>query len=201
MAVFEDINENINKYKLPLGLSVVGMVLIIGGLASTNLFSNLGSNSANPKSYSKKSITTTFSGPIKIDIGGAVNNPGVYSLEQGARIEDAIKKASGFAANASVNYISKQLNLSQKVSDGMKIYIPFEGDQYSSSQVAGINTSGKIGINSATQAQLEALPGIGAVTAGKIILARPYADLEELKIKKVVSKAVFEKIKDLVELN
>ena len=64
-----------------------------------------------------------------------------------------------------------------------------------SADVIGL-TTGLININSASQTELEALPGVGPVTAGKIIDGRPYQTLEELKSKKAVGNALFEKIKD-----
>ena len=64
-----------------------------------------------------------------------------------------------------------------------------------SKNILGV-TEGLININTATQTELEALPGVGPVTAGKIIDGRPYQTLEELKTKKAVGNALFEKIKD-----
>ena len=58
----------------------------------------------------------------------------------------------------------------------------------------------KVNINIATLAQLEELPGIGPVTASKIISDRPYQTVDDLLNKKIVGKAIFEKIKDLISL-
>jgi len=200
------INEKLNEFKLPIGLLLVGGVLLVGGLFSSNLIQKPKS----PENFPKESIVSAGEiSEVKIDVSGAVNNPGVFSLNKESRIEDAVKLAGGFSDQASKEYISKRLNLSQKISDGLKIYIPFEGEQANgqltmdNGQVAGAATSisGKIGINSAEQASLESLPGIGAVTAKKIIDNRPYATLEELLSKKAVSKSVYTKILELVDLN
>ncbi|MBI2420982.1 MAG: helix-hairpin-helix domain-containing protein, partial [Candidatus Levybacteria bacterium] len=99
-------------------------------------------------------------------------------------------------------FIEKNINLASKVTDGMKIYIPRVGESLSS----GVNTtissgSSLVGINSAGQAELEALPGIGPVTAGKIIAGRPYSSIDDLVAKKAVSQSVFEKIKDQISPN
>ena len=48
------------------------------------------------------------------------------------------------------------------------------------------------------QSELEALPGVGPVTAGNIITSRPYASIEELKAKKIIGDALFEKVNDLI---
>lgn len=197
----EQLNEVLDKYKIPLVLSLVGIVLIIGGVFSSGVLNN------KPKVFPKESIVqaSPLGSQIKVDVSGAVNNPAVYALSSNSRVEDAVKVAGGFSSSASAEYISKGLNMSQKISDGMKIYIPFEGDPapYGAGQglVAGAATGGKIGVNNGTQSQLESLPGVGPATAIKIIAARPYQDILELRTKKAVSKAVFEKIKDLVDLN
>lgn len=195
--VVQRINELVNHYKLPMILSLVGLVLIAGGI-----FASQPSQKTLKNDFPKESIVK---GPaeLKADISGAVKEPGVYTLASGDRVEDVIKRAGGFAENANREYIAKRLNLSLKVSDGLKLYIPFEGEaavvQISNpdSQAPG----GKIGLNSASSGQLEALDGVGPATASKIISSRPYQDIADLKTKKVVSNSVYEKIKDSVDLN
>lgn len=193
----ESFNEKLNQYKLPIALSLVGLVLIIGGVFSSGLLNK-------QKSYPKESRVQNNPSQIKVDVSGAVNKPGVYAVLVGARVEDAVKNAGGFAENANQEYISKSLNLSQKIIDGQKIYIPFAGETSvgagQGGVIAGTQVS-KIGLNSASQKHLEDLPGVGAATALKIIATRPFATVEELLTKKVVSRSVFEKIKDLVDLN
>lgn len=184
----------IEKFKLPIGLSIVGIVLIIGGIFASGI------NKQKPKNYPKESLIDAQK-LISVDVSGAVIKPGVYQLKDGLRIEEAIKVAGGFGENANKEYISKYLNMAQKLSDGSKVYVPFANEQAPVNQagtVAATSTQAKININSASQAEIEALPGIGPVTASKIISARPYQNIEELISKKVVSKSVFEKIKDLI---
>lgn len=205
-------SEKLNKYKIPLVLCLVGGVLVVGGTFSSNLISRPTTNSANPTDYNKKSVVTdqTLSTGIKVDISGAVVSPGVYSLGSDARVEDLIKLAKGFSASASAEYIAKSLNLSAKLSDGQKVYIPLHGEAFQAQavtgggQVAGATTTnigGKIGINTATESKLEELPGVGPATASKIIQGRPYSTIDELRTKKAVGKALLEKIRDLVDLN
>lgn len=195
------LNQILDQYKLPLGLSFVGLILIIGGLFSSGLFKH--SSKLTADQFPKESMVNEQSKMIKVDISGAVRIPGVYSLTSTDRIEDLVKAAGGFESSASAEYVSKQLNLSQKISDGQKVYIPFEGEDYQLGTVAGVSTLGStvVGLNSASSKELERLPGIGEVTAGKIISKRPYQSVEDLITKKVVSKSVYEKIKDLVNIN
>lgn len=196
----DSLYELLDKYKLPLGLSLVGLVLIIGGLFSSGLVENYQNTSKKvASSFPKESIVQASQ--LKVDVSGAVNKPGVYSLSSNSRIEDVIKAAGGFSASSSAEYIAKNLNLSQKVADGQKVYIPFEGETYASSQVAGAQVGSKIGINSGSMSELESLPGVGPATATKIVNLRPYNEVSELLSKKAISKSVYEKIKDLVDLH
>lgn len=190
--------EKLDQFKLPIGLSLVGIVLIIGGIFASGL------NRSKPKNFPKESLVESQR-MISVDVSGAVVKPGVYQLRNGSRIEDAVLAAGGFAETANREYISKYLNMAQKLVDGSKVYVPLEGEQVSGAKnvgtVAGAaSANAQVNINIATQAELEALPGIGPVTASKIISDRPYHAAEDLLNKKVVNKSTFEKIKDLITL-
>lgn len=181
----------LQKYKLPVALSILGIVLITGGVVASNI---------SPKKQFPKESLINSERIILIDVSGAVNKPGVYKLKDGERIEDAINTAGGFAETASGEYISKILNMAQKLVDGTKLYIPAVGEEIPAreSQVAGVKTQSQVNINTATQSELEALPGIGPVTASKIISDRPYNTVEDLLSKKILGKAIFDKIKDSI---
>ncbi len=191
----------LDKFKIPIGLSIFGLCLIVAGV----VFSDY-SKQKSPEFPSQSIIKAPPINNIVIDISGAVNNPGVYKLASDDRIEDAINSANGFSSNANQEYISKYLNLAQKVSDGMKIYIPRGDEQIPTTGlttqgvVAGASKNAVVNINTSTQAELEALPGIGLVTASKIISGRPYTKTEDLLTQKIVPKNTFEKIKDSLVL-
>lgn len=143
------------------------------------------------------------SAQITVHVAGAVAHPGLYPLSTQARIQDAITAAGGITEEADKERVDRELNLAQKLSDGAKIYIPLINDTPAvvTSNVAGVSISkSKININSASNKELEELPGVGEVTANKIIAARPYTNLEDLTSKKIVSASVFEKIKDQISL-
>lgn len=188
--------EAIDRFKLPLGLSFVGLVLITGGIFASNL-----NKKVKTESFPKESLVESKK-QLSVDVSGAVKNPGVYQLSDGSRIEQAIEKAGGFADNANKEYVSKILNLAQKLNDGSKIYIPTEGETASTEQagaevnVASVSKYSQININTAAQVELEALPGIGPVSASRIISERPYQKTEDLIDKKIIGKAVYEKIKN-----
>ncbi len=199
----DKINEKLNEFKVPLGLLLVGGVLLVGGLFSSDLVKPEEKAVEIPK---ESLVSDSQLNEVKVDVAGAVNSPGVFTLSKESRIEDAISMAGGFSEKVSREYVAKSLNLSQKVVDGQKLYIPFEGEPVSQvfaaqGSVAGVSVSGKVGINSAGQAELEELPGVGPKTAEKIIEGRPYGSLEELLEKKAVSKKVYSEILELVDLN
>jgi len=140
---------------------------------------------------------------IVVDVEGAVMKPGVYHLPQDGRVQDALIAAGGLAGNADHGQVAKSVNLASKLTDGIKLYIPMQGEQVAASggqTVLGSETTGLININTASATDLDSLPGIGPVTAEKIISNRPYAAIEELVDKKAVNKSVFEKIKDKINL-
>lgn len=143
---------------------------------------------------------------IVVDIEGAVNYPGVYKLAPSSRIEDAFVAAGGLRQDADEAAIAMSMNRAAKLIDGAKIYIPFMGEADNTS-VAGDQTSSAISvrslgvnINTASKDELEALSGIGPVTAEKIIGGRPYLHIEELVEKKAMSQSVFMKLKDQLTL-
>ncbi|MBI5356247.1 helix-hairpin-helix domain-containing protein [Candidatus Collierbacteria bacterium] len=134
-----------------------------------------------------------------VDVAGAVEKPGVYKLGQGARIVDALAAAGGLSGKADRDFLSKTINLSQLVTDGMKVYIKPIGEDKGSRE-AGSGSAGEIGgigeiiyINSASREELETLWGVGQARAEAIIAGRPYSSVEELLTKKILPKNVVEK--------
>ena len=137
---------------------------------------------------------------IYIDVSGAVNQPGVYQLGLGSRVEDALRAAGGLSEGASTQWIATNLNRAMVLVDGAKIYIPSQSETQSSNAGASsslVKTLGeKINLNSASQSELESLTGVGPVTAVKIISGRPYQTIEELVSKKILGQKTFDKLKD-----
>ncbi len=192
--------ELINKYKYPGLISIVGLVLILGGLFTPNLLTNFQPQKA--KTYPKEALVDKSQLLIKVDVSGQVSRPGVYSLASDARVEDAIKAAGGVTSQVDSQFLTKTINLAQKISDGMKIYIPSINENSSPNLAPSLSNANNsaININQADTTSLDKLPGIGQVTAQKIIENRPYSTIEELLAKKVVSKSVFETIKDKISV-
>lgn len=196
-----DKNELISKYLpllkkhwLPMSLGALGMTFFAYGLIG--LFVSSKSASDNIVFEANSAVkTATEIKTIAADIEGAVVRPGLYKLPQDSRFQDALVAAGGMSASANRDYVAKNLNLATKLTDGAKIYIPFVGEAFGNSLVP---TGGLMNINSASEPQLEGLPGIGPASASKIIEGRPYNSVEDLLNKKIVGSKVFSQIKDKI---
>jgi len=209
----EFIIQFVKKNLLFIGLISFGVLLMILGffqyLASKNQTSDIQFTSNNNQTTDVKGVQTTAK--ISVDVEGKVLHPGVYSLPEGSRIQDALIAAGGLSSSADRIYISKHLNQAQKIVDGGKIYIPATGEiqttnipaqsepvNFISDASSSEDISGLININSATEGQLDSLPKVGPVIAKKIIAARPYGNIEELVSKKVLGQKTFEGLKDKI---
>jgi competence protein ComEA len=192
----------VKKNWLLLSLGILGMIFFASGLIGLFSSSETGSegivfeaNSADNRQSEAKTIL--------VDIEGCVAKPGVYKLPQSSIIQDGLVAAGGLSIQADRKYVAKNFNLATKLTDGAKIYVPSVGEAVSGTAVLnasseGIVTGSLININISSQSQLEALPGVGPVTAQKIIAGRPYGSVDELLSKKMVGSKVFDQIKDKV---
>jgi competence protein ComEA len=181
-----------------LFLALVGLVLIGVGV----LWWKLGSLQQDKIEIleSEPSIEEGVGGgDLTIDVAGAVIKPGVYKLKSGTRIVDALEMAGGISQEADQVWMEKYLNRSERLKDGTKLYIPKRNEKISESKEEDVvMRGGKVNINTASQSELEALPGIGEVTAGKVVSGRPYGSVNELMDKKVVTNKQWEQIKELI---
>lgn len=134
------------------------------------------------------------SAELIVDVSGEVQNPGVYKLPIGARVDEVLTKAGGLTEAADKLWVEQYLNKAAKISDGQKIYIPKISTQNS------VRSSQTININTASGNELEGLSGVGTVTAQKIISGRPYQDISELVKKKILGQKVFDQIKDKISI-
>lgn len=190
--------EIVRLYKVPLLLGIAGLLFFI--IASVLSVANVFTHGEEKIDIVKQNMNASANFAILVvDMQGAVNNPGTYTLNDGSRIEDLIQMAGGLREDADGEWISKHINRAQMLTDGGKVYIPFAGEKMSGDdkQVPG---SGMININTASKEELETLPGIGEKSAEKIISSRPYGVIEELREKNVVGDASYEKIKDLISV-
>lgn len=131
---------------------------------------------------------------VMVHVVGAVAEPGVVSLPESSRVQDALALAGGALADADL----RSVNLARTVFDGEQIVVPRVGDPLDSSGGA----SGLISLSQADQASLETLPRIGPATAERIIAWReangPFRSVEDLLAISGIGPATLEGLADLV---
>jgi competence protein ComEA len=133
---------------------------------------------------------------IVVDVVGAVARPGVVHLPAGSRVLDALLAAGGMTGDADLFALNKAAPLR----DGARIYVPRPGEAVPAGAV-GSAAELKLNLNVATATELDALPGIGPATAAAIVRARtakPFAAIDELQTRGLVSAKVFADLRDLV---
>jgi len=144
---------------------------------------------------------------VTVHVAGAVAKPGVYELGGGARVIDAVEAAGGGAPDADLN----RLNLAAKVADGQRVLVQRVGEAAPAGPAAadgsaaeGTDPSGLVSLNTATQAQLEALPGIGPTLAQAIIAERErrggFRSVNELRDVRGIGDKRFADLKDKVTI-
>lgn len=147
-------------------------------------------------------------GSLVVDVVGAVVDPGVYRLAPGSRVGDAVDAAGGFSPRVDAARVAVELNLAATLQDGAQVRVPSRDETPPPGGEGGSGGGGGSGsgedlvnINTASQSALEELPGIGPVTAGKIIASRataPFATIEDLRERSLVYESVFEDIRALI---
>jgi competence protein ComEA len=125
-----------------------------------------------PISVARASPTTSSARLLVVDVVGAVRRPGLVRLREGARVADAIARAGGLARRAA----RAGVNLAAPVADGQQVLVPERGATGAAAADAGsappTASAGPVSLSSATAEQLDALPGVGPVTAQKIVAYR-----------------------------
>jgi competence protein ComEA len=135
---------------------------------------------------------------IVVDVAGAVVRPGVYHLRSGSRVADAISRAGGLTRRAERTAV----NLAAPISDGQQVLVAAKGASGGAPAAPGSPAGGPVSLSSATAEQLDALPGIGPVTAQKIIGYRqqhgPFTSVEALDAIPGIGPARIADLKGLV---
>ncbi len=141
---------------------------------------------------------------VVVEVSGAVRSPGVYKLPSTARVADAIEAAGGYGPRVDVERATGALDLAALLVHGGTVNVPSRDDPVAAPGGGGNAGGGGdhlVNLNTASASELEALPGIGPVTAQKILDARaerPFASLDELRERELVGEKTFEKLRDLV---
>ena len=181
-------------FGLVIGLLATGLILLVSGP---------------PRGESIKLLPPPTPPPLVVHVVGAVTQPGVYSLPPGSHVQDGVEAAGGLLPEAN----PQAVNLAALAQDGERIFIPTRVPLAPTSLPGGTPVAtneknpspipgGLININTATLEELDSLPGIGPVTAQKIIDYRQnnglFTRIEDLMDVPDIGPATFAKIKDLV---
>jgi competence protein ComEA len=139
---------------------------------------------------------------LLVHVVGAVREPGLYRLDEGSRIDDAVRAAGGPKPNADLQLI----NLAAPVADGQQVVVPLRGRGAAAGapSAPGVPAGGRVHLNTATLEELDTLPGVGPVTAQKILDYRTehgaFASVDELDAVPGIGPARLAELKKLVDL-
>lgn len=167
-----------------------------------------GAQRAESEVMSETEVRETKAQSVFVYVCGAVENPGVYELTEGARVYEAISLAGGFTEEADTQW----LNQAELVSDGQKLCVltceetaemdlPPAADEAEKQK----DSSGKVDLNTASAEELMTLPGIGEAKAESIIQYRTeqgaFTEIEQIQNIPGIKSAVFSKIKDKITVS
>ncbi|GFH41685.1 competence protein CelA [Lactococcus hodotermopsidis] len=173
--MLEKMKENVKMIGVGLAILLIAAIFVVKTLASHSDDNAIDAQSlmvaSTSQSSEEKSEKASTSERLIIDVKGAVNKPSIYEVAKNARVNDVIELAGGLTADADV----KSINLAQKLTDEMVVYVATVGEEVSAvattatdTRTATTNTT-KVNLNTADLAQLQTLSGVGAKKAQDII--------------------------------
>jgi competence protein ComEA len=181
-------------------LLAAGVLLVVLVLADRLL---LGAGAAQPaRALPPPAALTVADARLVVDVVGAVRRPGLYRLQQGSRVADALSRAGGLTTKADRTLV----NLAAPLADGEQVIVPARVAPVGPGAVpaggAAAAPAGPVHLNVATVEQLDALPGVGPVTAQKILDYRQkhgaFGSVDELDAISGIGPARLDQLRDLV---
>lgn len=221
------INKKIVVYIIII--NVIALIIYEVAIKKENLIENItdiNTIETSEENETKEQEKVDITKEIMVYITGEVKNPGIYELEENSRIKDVIEKAGGLKETADIT----DINLATILQDEDKITIPSKEENKQEKQntekiqsnkqsktteksqnttsistnTTGKNQNTKVNINTATQTELETLPGIGPSTASKIVSYRKengkFKSIEEIKKVNGIGESKYKKIKELIKV-
>lgn len=182
-------------------LAYLALVLALLGLGGRSFLGEGDDAPAHPKQMALVSEPALVR-KVLVHVVGAVRAPGLYELPEDSRVDDAIREAGGAKAKAALELV----NLAAPVADGQQVVVPVGGGAAAAAAAgsSGSTTGAKVHLNSATLEDLDALPGIGPVTAQKILDYRTahgaFQSVDELDAVPGIGPARLAQLKPLVDL-
>jgi len=183
-----------SRRQIAIAAVAILVVLVLG----SRLLFGAEAPAAPPIPTAAATTTAAAQSLLVVDVVGAVRRPGLYRLPSGSRVADALSRAGGVTPKALVELV----NLAAPIADGEQIVVPRRGSATIAGSGATGVASGPVHLNTATLEQLDALPGVGPVTAQKILDYRQqhgaFGSVEELDAVPGIGPARLEQLKELV---
>jgi competence protein ComEA len=183
-----------------LVLTLVGLLIVVGVIAFLVRWQSP------PPIVIEPPLPTPTPEPIQVYVSGAVVHPDVYVLPVDSTVNTALEAAGGPTEEADLEH----LNLAHHLKDGEHVYVPRVGEASSPTphdegDESEVPVAFPVNINTASQAELETLPGIGPVLAQRIIDYREndatFSSIEDIQNVPGIGPATFEDIKELITVD
>jgi competence protein ComEA len=174
------------------------VLLAVAGSRLSGIGATEGPSSAAPLARLDAEAPGGAAPALVVHVVGAVHRPGLFRLEDGSRVADAVTRAGGPTRRADLSAV----NLAAPLADGQQVIVPRRGPPGALASGAGAVPGAKVSLAIATVEQLDELPGIGPVTAQKIVDWRashgPFQSVDDLDDVPGIGPARIEQLRDLV---
>ena len=222
LSIWEELRDRLNLTALgkPTIIGIAALLAMVAVFAGKNIIETAtASDFQVERAEAQSAEPSAEEAPrsIFVHVSGAVNNPGLVEVSIGSRVADAVQAAGGFTDDAVVDSV----NLARALEDGEQVFVAAtapddgnEGDDVQgnvrnadagtavASQTGGPSAAGKVNLNTASESELESLPGIGPSTAAKIVSDRvangSYKTVDELTRVSGIGEKKLEAIRELV---
>jgi competence protein ComEA len=179
--------------------ALLAAALLLAALVLAGRYLSGAGTSAPPRSAALVRERPAVGPPVLVHVVGAVRTPGLYKLKDGSRVADAVARAGGATAKADLALV----NLAAPVADGTQVVVPAKAPPAAAAAGGSAPArAGPVHLNTATVEELDALPGVGPVTAQKIIEFRQengaFASVDELDAVPGIGPARLEELRKLV---
>lgn len=204
---------DLKPYRLYLAMFLLNLAIVVGVIYLVRRDSPRPIAVTLPPTRTASSLAAPSAAPLSVRVIGAVKKPGTYTLAGSARLADAVQQAGGVRSDADLS----NLDLTRALADGEELDIPARGAAPAVNSGISSNSStpdaaptavptravaSKLNLNTATLAELDALPGIGPTLAQRILdyrtLRKGFQTIEQIKDVRGIGDKLFAEIKELI---
>jgi len=183
----------VSRHQALAGAAVLLALLVVAG----KVLARAGAATAEPPPALVQAAAPAAE-ELVVHVAGAVRRPGLYELPEGSRVSDAVARAGGATRKAD----TAAVNLAAPLADGIQVLIPSRVAGAAGAAAAAGGAAARVSLSSATLAELDALPGVGPVTAQKIVDYRAqhggFGSVDDLDSVPGIGPARIEQLHDLV---